>query len=314
MKNGKGKKEERAVRPAIKYESRSTDFYYRSEGERRTPLTCRAHLHYHIECFYLCEGRVTVWVDSVVYTAEAGDLVMVFPNQLHRFRSEVGGCEKYKLFIVSPDLVPDFAAVFNLTLPHSPIVKGICSDSRLLGIIDGLSAVSAADPAKYTAEVQKGYITAFFGLLLPQMPLDEVRLGDSRAVREVVSFCSQNYTGDLSLEVLERTLHLNKYYISHLFSSKLGIRFNDYVNSLRVSHACRLLRETSLPVTEISDIVGFNTQRTFNRAFARFRGLSPVEYRRASGDGAEAASFPPIGATPAAHVVAAQDKIHAPRA
>lgn len=286
-------------RPAVKYEARSTDFYYRSESERRTPLTCRPHLHYHVEFFYLCEGRVTVWVDSVPYTAEAGDLVMVFPNQLHQFRSEVGGRERYKLFIVSPDLVPEFAATFNSTLPHSPIVRGTCRDPLLLGIIDGLFSVSAAEPAKYTAEVQKGYITAFFGMLLPQMQLDEVRLGDSRAVREVVSFCSQNYTSDLSLEVLERTLHLNKYYISHLFSSKLGIRFNDYVNSLRVSHACRLLRDTPLPVTEISDIVGFNTQRTFNRAFVKFRGLSPVEYRRASGDGAEAASFPPIGATPA---------------
>ncbi len=294
------------VRPAAKYEARSTDFYYRSEAEQRTPLTCRAHLHYHIECFYLCEGRVTVWVDSQPFTAKAGDLVMVFPNQIHQFRSEVGGRERYRLFIVSPDLVPEFAAVFNSTLPHSPVLRGVGKTERLVALIDGLAEVSESDPAKYTAEVQKGYITAFFGMLLPQMQLDEVRLGDSRAVREVVSFCSQNYTSDLSLEALERELHLNKYYISHLFSSKLGIRFNDYVNSLRVSHACRLLRDTALPVTEISDIVGFNTQRTFNRAFARFRGVSPVEYRRASGDGSEAASFPPIGATPAHYERTAQ--------
>ena len=98
--------------------------------------------------------------------------------------------------------------------------------------------------------------------------------------------------------MLERELHLNKYYISHLFSSKLGIRFNDYVNSLRVSQACRLLRDTEMPITEISDAVGFNTQRTFNRAFARFRGCSPGEYRRTRPDKVENASIPPTGALP----------------
>ena len=74
----------------------------------------------------------------------------------------------------------------------------------------------------------------------------------------------------------------SKYYISHLFSMKLKVRFNDYINSLRINDACRQLRQTDKTVTEISECVGFNTLRTFNRAFIKQVGTSPSEYRKSA--------------------------------
>ena len=62
-------------------------------------------------------------------------------------------------------------------------------------------------------------------------------------------------------------------------NQKLGMGFNDYVNSIRISNACRLLTESDMPIGEISETVGFNTVRTFNRAFVKHMGMSPREYR-----------------------------------
>ena len=62
-------------------------------------------------------------------------------------------------------------------------------------------------------------------------------------------------------------------------SNKLHIGFNDYINSLRVSNACKHLLKTDLSITEISEIVGFNTLRTFNRAFVKQMGITPSDYR-----------------------------------
>lgn len=281
--------------PSLRYEKRSTDFYYRSDRGRTISLGCRPHLHYHIEFFYLIEGKVSAWVDSVEYTVLPGDLLIAFPNQLHQYRSNDSSNERYSLFIVSPDFVPEFAGIFNSTLPRSSVVRNVGGFDRLTGLIGGMAQISRLD-VQYRDEILRGYLTAFFGQLLPMITLDGVSPGDSHAVREVVNYCSQNYTGNLSLDLLEEELHLNKYYISHLFSSKLGIRFNDYVNSLRISHACRLLRDSELSVTEISDAVGFNTQRTFNRAFLRFRSCTPVEYRRSLADRQDNVSIPPFDA------------------
>jgi YesN/AraC family two-component response regulator len=104
--------------------------------------------------------------------------------------------------------------------------------------------------------------------------------GELSALKNIVDYCSRNYTKEISLETLSKELHISKYYISHLFGSRLNMRFNDYVNSLRVSEACRLLRATTMGITDISAQVGFNTLRTFNRSFVKQMGQSPSEYRR----------------------------------
>ena len=114
------------------------------------------------------------------------------------------------------------------------------------------------------------------------MELEQVSISDSGALRAIVSFCTANFAENLSLALLEEKLHLNKYYISHLFSKKLGLRFNDYINSLRISEACRYLLNSDTSITEISELVGFNTQRTFNRAFIKAMGQTPGEYRKSN--------------------------------
>ena len=112
------------------------------------------------------------------------------------------------------------------------------------------------------------------------LTLKNVRSEESNALRSIVKFCSKNFKHDISLSLLEENLHLSKYYISHLFGDKLGISFTDYINSLRVSESCRMLRKSNESVTEIAYAVGFGTLRTFNRAFMKQIGCSPSEYRK----------------------------------
>lgn len=261
---------------SIPYENRTTDFYHRDDDSGRHPLACSAHLHVHIELFYLLEGKMRAFIDSSEHIVEAGDILIAFPNRVHRFeRIEP---ERYLLFIIHPDLMPELSEVFAKQTPASPLVKNADSDASLLALLQLMRTIDA--PSPYRDVTLKGLLLAFFGRLLDRIELTEPRAEDSHAIRDVVNFCSAHFKRDLSLEMLEEELHLSRYYISHLFGHKLNIRFNDYINSLRVSEACRLLRATTLSVTDISAQVGFNTLRTFNRSFVKQMGQSPSEYRR----------------------------------
>ncbi len=259
---------------SIPYENRTVDFYCRDDDGGTHPLACAAHLHVHIEFFYLLEGKMRVFVDSAEQEAQAGDVVIAFPNQVHRFeRIEP---EKYLLFIVHPDMMPELSDIFSGKLPDSPRIKGV---QDLFPLLSQMQAVShQATPLREVTI--RGLLLAFFGQLLERVELTKTGTEDSHAIRAIVHFCAHNFSGDLSLELLEQNLHLSRYYISHLFSHRLCIRFNDYVNSLRVTEACRLLRATSESVTDIAAQVGFNTLRTFNRSFSKQMGQSPSEYRR----------------------------------
>ena len=72
----------------------------------------------------------------------------------------------------------------------------------------------------------------------------------------------------------------NKYYLSSIFSGRLHMNFRQYLNHFRVEYASRLMKESHLPLTHIWAEAGFNSQRSFNRAFSDIMGMSPLEYRR----------------------------------
>lgn len=262
------------------YENRQgkSDISFRDDREGRMPLHCKMHLHHELELVYLLEGETLAYADTVQATLHPGDVFITFPNQIHYY--DTLKKEKYLLFIIKPELIPEFLDLFTMGAPTSPVIIKAGEIPRVHDLFLRLFEACRDRQHPYADSRKRGYLLVLFSELLPHLSVEQLTMNDSGALRSIVSYCTRNFSEDLSLSVLEEKLHLNKYYISHLFSNRLGIRFNDYINSLRISEACRYLLNTDYSVTEISELVGFNTLRTFNRAFTKQIGASPTEYRK----------------------------------
>ena len=260
------------------YEKKNEDIYCRDCVRHSTnTLGFHSHLHHQIELAVVFDGHTRATIDSTVYDVMGGDIIVVFPNQIHDFRTLKK--EQYILLKISPDLIPELSSQFTAHLPVSNLLKGMSSDPEIYDLIYRISdSYYGSEP--YRDGILRGYLLAFFGKLLQKMELRDVQAVDYHVVGTIMNYCSQNFDKDLSLELLERELHLSRYYISHVMSNKLHIGFCDYVNSLRVASACKHLVKGEMTVTEISEAVGFNTLRTFNRAFIKQMGMSPSEYRK----------------------------------
>ncbi len=258
------------------YENRNDDLYCRDSRKKGKTLGYISHLHNHIELAFVKSGKTRVLIDSSEYIVESGDVIVVFPNQIHRF--ETIEREQYILLLVNPDLLPEFSKQFTTAIPVSNLIKGAALDSELSYLIENVSETYFSD-SPYKDAILRGYLIAFFGKLLQRTELRDVQSCDYNVLGMILNYCIKNSDKNLSLSVLENELHISKYYISHIMSSKLHIGFNDYINSLRISNACKYLLRTDKSVTEISDIVGFNTLRTFNRAFFKQMGVTPSDYR-----------------------------------
>lgn len=77
-----------------------------------------------------------------------------------------------------------------------------------------------------------------------------------------------NYTG------------VNRSYISQAINSEYMISFSHYINKLRIEEACALLKKDSeKSIENIAFDSGFNSLSTFNRAFKKYTGTLPSEYR-----------------------------------
>ena len=71
-------------------------------------------------------------------------------------------------------------------------------------------------------------------------------------------------------------------YLSHFIKNTMNQTFQDYVNSVRFSHACKLIAEGKLSMLSICLESGFSDYRYFSRAFQENYGMTPAEYSRKS--------------------------------
>lgn len=259
----------------IFYENQSRKIHFRNEGHI---LQCSQHLHYNIEIAFIYSGLTDVNVDNApTEKAESGDVILVFPNQVHAFSTL--SPENHILLLLDPQLFPEHSHLFAEYLPKSNIIKGAAKDRELRELVDSISRLYSEPEQPYRDAALRGYLLAFLSRLFALAKFKKTNSEDMQAIGYVINYCIANYNKNLSLDMLQKELHISKYYISHIVNQKLGMNFNDYVNSIRISNACKYLGDGNMSMLEISSAVGFNTVRTFNRAFVKQMGVSPRAYR-----------------------------------
>lgn len=105
---------------------------------------------------------------------------------------------------------------------------------------------------------------------------------------EIQDYIRQNYNQPITLTTLAEHLHLSVQYLSKVFKDCFHMKFNEYVNLLRIQHAEHDLRYSDESVTDIALNHGFANAATFNKYFRAAHGCSPKEYRK----NFQAISFP----------------------
>ena len=101
----------------------------------------------------------------------------------------------------------------------------------------------------------------------------------SPVVKQVCNYICQNYSKDISLKLLSNNYNVNTAYLGQQFKKETGELFSDYLNRIRIEKAKELLSTTLLKTNEIAEKVGYIEPNYFYRAFKKFTGLSPSEYR-----------------------------------
>jgi AraC family transcriptional regulator len=98
--------------------------------------------------------------------------------------------------------------------------------------------------------------------------------------RRVADFIEGHLAEDIPLTALAGLVDLSLYHFARAFTQSFGMPPHRYHMARRMDLARRLLRMRSLSVTQIGSRIGFCEASSFTRAFRKFTGLTPTEYRR----------------------------------
>jgi AraC-like DNA-binding protein len=99
-------------------------------------------------------------------------------------------------------------------------------------------------------------------------------------IQSALTYILANFTRDIHLPDLARRLNMSQWAFSRFFKKNSGNSFTDYVTTLRLGYACKLLADSEMPVTDICFEIGYANVSNFNRAFRSRRGMTPLGYRR----------------------------------
>jgi len=86
---------------------------------------------------------------------------------------------------------------------------------------------------------------------------------------------------DLSLTAIAEELSYHPKYVSHLFKSKMGISYSEYLRSVRLKYATTLFDHGIDSVKNVALLSGFSDPLYFSSVFKKCIGVSPKEYKKA---------------------------------
>lgn len=97
---------------------------------------------------------------------------------------------------------------------------------------------------------------------------------------DIIHYIEHNYMDNIKLETIAPLFGYNSSYLGKIFTKKVGIGFNTFVDQIRINHSKDLLTKTDLKVYEIAEKVGYRNVDYFHTKFKKYVNLSPAEYRR----------------------------------
>lgn len=99
-------------------------------------------------------------------------------------------------------------------------------------------------------------------------------------VIEVQKYINRNYHNeDLSISEVANGLGVSQTYLTRLFKRELKMTFADYLTNVRIKNAIILMRDPSLKLYEIAEMIGYSTEHYFSNVFKKQVGISPEDYK-----------------------------------
>jgi AraC-like DNA-binding protein len=251
------------------------------------------HSHPRYEIYYFHEGRCNYVIDSRIYVLQPGDLIVMHGMTLHCANADPrlpyvrslihfdpGFVKEYMNRVYSEALLKPFVELRNHLIR---LEEGERSEVESL-LKDMNRCYRAGEPFMY-----ERFLLRFMDLLYivsnrcrqPLLEAGTLQSDRERHVQKAIRYIEEHYDEELSMDELERELHVSKYYLAKVFKEVTGHTVFHYLYNRRINEAKVLfMLERGLSVSEVGFRVGFKHLPHFSRVFKRTVGCPPEDYRK----------------------------------
>ena len=245
----------------------------------RTP-----HLHSEWELIWVLENPLSVTCGQNHYLVEPGQMILFNPNEPHEFRKTMVSCT-FACMQISPQIFPISTRLY--VDAHFP--NGYLSFEEM-GVLKKqfleLMRVFLRQEEQY-ALFCVGQCCMMFHLLFSRMPNHELTAEQAAGmdkrnarVKRLIQFVDENYMYKIRLSDFAESEGCSMSYLSHFIKDTMNQTFQEYVASVRLGCACKLIAAGDKRMLDVCMESGFSDYRYFSKAFRKQYGMPPEGYSR----------------------------------
>ncbi len=267
---------------------------------RQDTLPCIEHdWHFHpeLELIYFLKSTGTRYVGNSIGSFGPGELYLIGSEVPHLFRNEKEYYEKGKtgkivdLIVVKFDR--DFLGEKFLNLSESQNVQKLFRNAsrglkfskavtylvhnHMVGLVGsrGLASIINLLRVLDILSVSENSV-----LLCGDGVTNTYKRDERKRMAEIINYLTQNFERKIELQEIAAIAHMTPNSFCRFFKKRTQKSFSQYLNEIRIRHACKLLIEGDKQVSEVCYQSGFNTFTNFNRQFKMLMGITPSEFMK----------------------------------
>ena len=260
-------------------------FPARHSYENRNNVNPFLALHWHKACeiIYVESGSYVCTIGGTRYAASKGDILFTnscVPHDriFYNGRYDVMVFDPTRIFRgTSGQTVPDAGTQLFTSFPKE--------DFGIRKLAESFFPLIRSNPEgqefMITGFLYQLYMTAIENhFFLADRESQSVSIRKMQKIDPVIEFIKENYMHPIYVDTLAGIVKMSPRYFSSLFKSVTTMSPLDYVNLFRINKACALLSESAISVTDVAYKCGFNDSSYFSRIFRKYKGVSPIAFRR----------------------------------
>ncbi len=269
--------------------------------ERSISRIEQAHRHEYFQVQLNLAGSTRHYIGAVSRPLEPGGLSFVLPYRVHRVPHPPGS----KFYVINfnqrflrPELDVDPLDLEDVPLERAPELAPFLFQEFMDFRLEGAALERARELCREMAEensrrrfcsleIMRARLLLLIGIVCQHYEPDLLRLAAAQAQRKsrrdalsrVVRYVRENLAQRIVLGDAAAAADLSPNYLAHLIKKETGKTFTDLVTERRMEKARELLAHTTLRISEIAGIVGFEDEAYFARRFKQCFHLAPRDYR-----------------------------------
>lgn len=131
----------------------------------------------------------------------------------------------------------------------------------------------------FNTEIASSIITEIMYIIMRNLSNDCPFEQSPTLLQSAIDIISKHYTDSISINSVADALHITPQYLGKLFKETMNVSMTDYINNLRLKHACSMLIHSDTPVKEIAYESGYNSVEYFLYIFKKNLHTTPTQYR-----------------------------------